>query len=401
MRGFIEQASGNIAVIISVALVPIFMLLGLTLDYAHAENRRIDLQSALDASILHAVDADEAIFTQKAESVFSVNTQAIPDVAPKASFAMRETTDSFIFSGTASGQVPTSFARIIGSDHIPVGVDIEVVVPKAVDPSHGCIWVLAPWEATAMRINSGFELDSPGCEINVFSNGSPAANINAGIDLDISRMCIQGTNILNNYGPIDNMELGCTPEPEPISALMPTVSVGGCDYNSLNFNGGSVTLDPGVYCGGVNFNSSPDVTLNPGLYVIQGGSWNVNSGTFNGSGVTFYFPTTDAIQFNTAVTGSLSAPSSGTFENILFFEPPGLSQTDFVLNDDKLTTSGLYYLPSRNLTVNGNGVLEARSISLVVRTATFNSAKWTLNPAIEVAGSKGAASLSEMARISR
>jgi len=397
----IYNQRGNVAIIVAIALVPMAMLLGLALDYAHAENRRQDLQQALDAALLQAVNAEETVFRDDAQTAFAANVAAFSSIAPVASFHMSETTDEYVFSGTASGKITTSFAQIIGSDRISVSVDRQVSVPKALDPSLGCIWVLAPWQTTAMRINTGFELDSPGCEINVYSNGSPAANINAGIDLEVSRLCIQGTNILNNYGPIDSMELGCTPEPEPISAMMPSVSVGGCDHNSLSFNGGTVTLDPGFYCGGANFNSDPDVFLNPGLYVIEGANCNVNGGTFTGNDVTFHFPSEASIQFNSDVTGTLTAPTSGPYENILFFEPPGLSETDFILNDDKLETSGLYYLPSRNLTVNSSGVLEARKISLVVRTVVFNDSKWALNPAIEVSGAKDFSPLTDRARLSR
>jgi Flp pilus assembly protein TadG len=377
MRKSISNTSGQLAIQLAIMALPILAVLGLAVDLSLTENRKRDLQSVLDAAVLSGVNASDSAFRTEAAQAFSANTSNF-DIAPTATFAMREETDRYVFTGEASGRVATSFSSVVGISNLDVKVTSEVTVRKETSPPKGCIWVMAPWETNALRINSGLDLRAPGCAIHVYSEVSPAANFNAGSVFDVATLCVKGTSVLNNAGTIPNLALGCTPPTNPISATIPAVSVGSCDHNNLNVNGGSVTLNPGVYCGGINFNGTPDVTLNPGLYILRNGTWNVNGGTFNGTGVSFYFDSTDAIQFNSAVTGALSAPASGTYKDLLFFEKAGLSSSPFILNDGQLLTQGIIHLPSRDMTVNGGGVLAARSLTLVTRTLLFNSVNWTL-----------------------
>lgn len=89
-----------------------------------------------------------------------------------------------------------------------------------------------------------------------------------------------------------NLYTSCAAESDPYAGNMPAVSQTTCTHSNLNFNGGTVNLTPGVYCGWINFNSGTNVNLAPGLYVIKNGGWNVNGGTWTGNGVTFYFADT-------------------------------------------------------------------------------------------------------------
>ena len=68
------------------------------------------------------------------------------------------------------------------------------------------------------------------------------------------------------------------------------------------------------------------MNFKPGVYVIKGGGWNVNGGSWTGSGVTFYFADTSHIQFNSGISATLSAPTSGTYSGLLFYEPDGLAE---------------------------------------------------------------------------
>jgi len=44
-------------------------------------------------------------------------------------------------------------------------------------------------------------------------------------------------------------------------------------------NGGDVTLSPGVYCGGISISGSQKVNFEPGVYIMDGGSFDVSGPT--------------------------------------------------------------------------------------------------------------------------
>jgi hypothetical protein len=149
-----------------------------------------------------------------------------------------------------------------------------------------------------------------------------------------------------------------------------------------------------VYCGWFNFNGSPTVTLQPGVYVIKNGGWNVNGGKWTGTGVTFYFADTSHIQFNSGMNMTLSAPTSGTYSGILFYEPDGLSTSQFVFNDSvSESLSGLIYLPSRQLTFNSTSNMTSPNVTVIADSAIFDTLNWNVTPNAQWPVSNGSSSV--------
>ena len=109
------------------------------------------------------------------------------------------------------------------------------------------------------------------------------------------------------------------------------------------------------------------------------GGWNVNGGKWTGTGVTFYFADTSKIQFNSGMNMTLSAPTSGTYTGILFYEKSGLGRSSVAFNDTvSESVSGLIYLPSRDLTFNSSSNLSSPSFTLVANSLTLNTVNWNL-----------------------
>ena len=113
---------------------------------------------------------------------------------------------------------------------------------------------------------------------------------------------------------------------DPLALLSPP-SLGPC-LNAPNPTNGTVTVNPGTYCGGLSFTGT-DVIFNPGVYIITGNLsltyFHSPSGpSLSGSGVTIYM-TRDSthgygsISILNASSISLSAPTSGPYEGILVF----------------------------------------------------------------------------------
>ncbi len=200
--------------------------------------------------------------------------------------------------------------------------------------------------------------------------------------LGVKTICIKGSNITKNGGVTPPAVTNCATISDPFAGKMPAVTVSSCDHSNQTYNG-STTLNPGTYCGSTNFNGSGTLTLNPGLYIIKSGAMTFNSGwTVNGAGVTFYLVDQNAtITFNGNVNANLSAPTSGTYANILMFEPAGLSNSNLPINGTSGSSfTGLLYLPSRDVTINSVSNVTSTKVTMVFSTLILNTMNWTIAP---------------------
>jgi hypothetical protein len=70
------------------------------------------------------------------------------------------------------------------------------------------------------------------------------------------------------------------------------------------------------------------------------------------------------LQFNGNVTTDISAPTSGTYANILMFEPDPLSSSNLPIDGTSGSSlQGLLYLPSRNVTINSVSNVSADNVA--------------------------------------
>jgi hypothetical protein len=101
-------------------------------------------------------------------------------------------------------------------------------------------------------------------------------------------------------------------------------SVGACNYYDTVVNGGTQTLQPGVYCGGLKITNSAVVTLTRGVYIIKDGPLKVESyATMQGTDVGFYLNGKSSnLTFDRTSTISLSAPKDGVMAGLLIFDDP-------------------------------------------------------------------------------
>jgi Flp pilus assembly protein TadG len=406
VRAFGRAQAGNLAVIFSLAAIPIIGAIGAAVDFSTANDVRTQLQNALDAAVLAGVTQTSAKQVSIATSVFTGDFIAKYGNTGSASFTQNANGS---LSGTATSTVQTSFMAMLGKTSMVVKAT-ATATPGAQGTTPVCILLTSTLDAPALLVNSGAQLKAPNCEMHVLSTQSPAATFNT--TLNAMRICIKGSSIIKNGGANPPAVTSCAAISDPFAGTLPTVSTNNCSsipnannninynsnsgaanlaggvYGAMNFNNNSVTLNPGVFCGSINFNSVTNgtLTLNPGLYEIHV-TWNVNSGwtvngaRVNGTGVTFYLVDQNSmIHFNSTTSATLAAPTTGTYANILMYEPGGLSTSYPTIDSSTLNLTGLVYLPSRKLTANSTSNLTSTGLSMVLSTLTLNSTNWTIAP---------------------
>jgi hypothetical protein len=136
-----------------------------------------------------------------------------------------------------------------------------------------------------------------------------------------------------------------------------------------------------VYCGGIDLKSSnADVTLNPGIYILDQGSLTMTgNSTLSGSGVTIIFTSSTGSNYATAdIKGgasiNLTAPSTGSTAGIALYGdrnmPVGTSIA-FGGGSGQLI-QGVIYFPSAALSWAGNPTTTSSTCTeLIANTISF------------------------------
>jgi Flp pilus assembly protein TadG len=389
------ESSGGVLVTFALAMIPVMLTLGVALDYGRAARARSSLQEAADSAAIAAARLPGATQSARLAAAQKVALSNIAIMGLRVTPTVTEAESSGNYQVTITGAMPTTFMQLAHINSVPITATSTATnngpgitsTQSTTTPANVCILAVGATRPQAFLANSGATIDAPTCEVDVASTAAPAAILNSGASFTLSSMCIAGANIINNGATVTNgasvLKLGCNSALDPFAAQMPSVNVGPCTVSNQNYSG-SVTLQPGVYCGGFNFNGSGTITLSPGLYIFKGVSWNLNSGwTMVGSGVTLYFADSSYLQFNGTAGVVLSAPTTGTYANILMFEGPGLATSAFTINGAATSAdclTGLIHLPSRDITFNSGANVNSASITMVMNTLILDGVTWNLKP---------------------
>lgn len=367
----------------AVALVALVTAVGAAVDISQILRSREILQGALDQATIRAALTSGSDYVDAGRIALSanVNGTGINEDTLSSSF-VRNADDSV--SGTAEVTIPLSFMGIVGKTGTSVAAAAKATLKTSASTAAAgtvCI-LLTSKNSQALLLNSGATIAAPDCEIHVQSATSGAAVFNSGTTVTSKKICIKSASIIDNGGTHPNLEKGCTPATDPYASKLPAVTVGNCNFTSRNIDAATYTFEPGVHCGGVNFNNSKTVsTFKPGLYIIKGGDWNVQ-GSLNGTDVTFYFADTSKFQFNSGASTYLKAPTSGDYSGILIYETSSnawVSQWPWN-NSPGHELSGLIYLPSRQLTMNSGMTASLDKVTVVADSLIVNQATWNVSP---------------------
>lgn len=147
-----------------------------------------------------------------------------------------------------------------------------------------------------------------------------------------------------------NPSTGATPMADPLAALAgPADPAGSCvAYSS---NSGNSSINPGEYCS-ITLSGGADVTLNPGVYYINGGDINLSvNSRLTANNVMLYLNTGD-ISVTDNADLIMSAPTSGVYKGMALFMDNG---TSFYVHKNATVTvnGGTLYAPNAFVQVYG------------------------------------------------
>ncbi|MCH8808383.1 MAG: hypothetical protein IH993_00895, partial [Proteobacteria bacterium] len=210
----------------------------------------------------------------------------------------------------------------------------------------------------ALDVSGSAVIDAPGCHIHSNSSGAESISVSGSGTIMADSTCAVG-GIVGPENITPAPTTGCAPMPDPMAGI-PEPSYSGCDFTDYSTRRRK-TITPGVYCGGINLRSRAKLTMEPGLYIMDGGTFNVPANAeVTGDGVTIYF-SQHATSFMNMIGGPnmrLTAPTTGTYAGIVVFgsrnQPPSTRHS--FIGNASLFIDGAVYLPSSEMYYQGNSL---------------------------------------------
>lgn len=236
------------------------------------------------------------------------------------------------------------------------------------DASKACILALSPSASKAALFSGSSTTKLIGCSVMSNSMASDAIKLQGSASLDTDCLISAGGVSLSNVvttvcaSPITQ----ALPAADPFADLPAPPATNPCQ------NSNQSTLQPGTYCKGLTL--SGNVTLSPGVYVIQGGDFKASSNAnISGEGVIIYLAGTSGVSMNGTATVKLSAPTSGTYSGVLFYgDRANLAGSNtFNGTADSLLTGALYF-PTQEVDYLGNFSGKSGCTQVVARTVQWS-----------------------------
>jgi hypothetical protein len=302
---------------------------------------------------------------------------------------------------------PTYFMKIFG-------VNSQFVFARAVatqigqkSDSAGCVYTLGPPGTGVGVTNSGTPtLNAPTCGIE--DNGDFTTN---GKKVNITAGNIGAVGDVNNNGGgsvlCGNPEATCNvvqmpPISDPLSFLpAPTVGaptawtgnpIPGTTYSSITINNGQVVnFPPGTYIVNGSF------TINGGATVCNQIAAGCTLGGAQNAGVTFYITNGGTVKTNGTADIWLSAPNSGTYAGILFYQDPLDTSTALMDGTANSFYQGALYFPGAELDFGGTLTNTTAAYTVIVAQDLKLNGTTTVNLKSDYSSLPGGVSIIETA----
>ncbi len=283
--------------------------------------------------------------------------------------AVRVTTRLATANGNAA---KTFFAGLFGTE--TVDLSATAVAGFGGPP---CVMALDPVKSSAMLLDSNAEVVAIGCNVQVNSTANSALRVDSNGSLEAISICVGGSAWLSGSSSV-NVEPNeyCPGKSDPMASLEPP-AIGGCNHHNARYVDSVEVLLPGVYCNGLEIDADSDITLSAGTYIIKDGPFKVLSNSvITGSDVTIFLTGTDGLLFfdsNSSI--ALTAPTSGAFAGILFFQDRDFGGIHEWNGNSTTTLRGVIYFPSGRLfSVSLNKITPLHSCTVLIASALeFNS----------------------------
>jgi hypothetical protein len=378
MRHNQRPRRGTVAVLAALCLIGMLGFAALSLDGALLQQDRRAAQAAADSAALAA-----------AGNLFNNwRTNQGQDPASAAANEALAVAAANGFSNDGVNSTVTVNIPPLSGDHVGQAGYAEVIVQQYQRRAFSAIWgsnavtVKARAVARGMwaPLNNGIIVLDPTSSGSLSSNGGSSVTTNAKVIVDSNSptaTVITGGGVLtapefditgvpgtstSGGGTINGTVLdGQVPTPDPLAYLPEpdpsTMTVQSKKTVKLQ-NQGSVSLQPGVYQGGINVTGG-SLTMAPGIYYMEGGGFGFSgTGSLTANGVMIVNApqsNSDTISITGTGTINLSPMTTGIYQGISLWQIRSSTNTLTVSGGGGGSVTGTFYAQHGTLKVSGGG----------------------------------------------
>jgi Flp pilus assembly protein TadG len=376
---FFADQHGGVAPIFALGLVPMIGLAGAAIDYSRASAARTAMQATLDATALMVAKDAQIISPTQVNSVATNYFNASfsrPDVQSlQVTATIGSGSGGTVITASATGSVSTTFMHVLGRSSMDVAARTSVV---NANDGLGCVLSLNPTASGAATAQGSTTVNLNGCSLYDNSTNDTALTVggSASVSADFVGV-VGGVGSTSGITATNGIRTHISPVVDPYADVaMPTYS--GCDQHNFTAKN-TVTINPGVYCGGIGTNANAVLTLNPGLYILDGGGLTVNGGaTVNGTGVTLVFTSSKGndwatVTINGNANVNLTPMIYGPTRGIVVYADRNTPQgTAFKFNGGaNQYFAGAIYVPTGAVNFSGGANTSTTCTQVIGDTVTF------------------------------
>jgi len=376
---------GSVAVTVAIVLAAVIGMVSLGVEVTYILLKHRQMQAAADAAAV----ASAAALGGGYASAMLVEADA---VASDSGFTRGVAGVTLIvnyppISGSHAGAedaVEVVLAQpqtlILGRIFWPQAFNVKVRAVALIGSSGGyCALQLNSAATIGVKMDNGASADLATCGLAVNSTRATALKMSGGAKLTAATVSVVGGASISNGAKIDPssaLKVGQPSVADPYAAVA-APSFSGCGRGtSKSYGSGNWTLSPGVYCKGISFSNAANVTLQPGVYIVDRGTFNVQGGAkLTATGVTIFLTSSTGSSYAKVDIGNgakvtLSAPTSGATAGLLFFADrrAPASNINIFRGGVTLDATGAFYFPSSGLTFENGASNTSTCTQLVAGT---------------------------------
>ena len=220
-----------------------------------------------------------------------------------------------------------------------------------------CMLQLDGSASRGFTMSNGATVTLDDCGVAVDSDDRWALYMSGGARLNTPKVSVVGDASVSNgarINPGDALETQQPAVSDPY-ANVAVPSYSGCgNGTNKTYNWGTWIMTPGVYCNGVTIQNAARVTMQPGIYIIDRGTFTIGGGaTLTGNGVTIILTSREGGHAATVDIGngssvSLTAPTTGATAGLVFFGDrikPEDNDVNYFRGGASITIVGAIYFP--------------------------------------------------------
>ena len=372
LRKLLKDRRGNALVIAGASLPFVVGAAGLATDTIQWVVWKRELQRAADSAAFAGVyaKAQDATVTTAVSSDLSNNNKTgitllggYPQIAYPTSA-----------NWTDGVQVTLAIQKELGFSSLFLSTAPTITTSATaamVDDGIFCAGAFKPGGGPGISIGGSSSVNL-GCDAIANSGANPAVATN-GASYNFVAPVVAGVGTLPSaITGVSKLKPHHVALKDPFAGKYPTTPTSNCN---LQVKPNVFTLTPGCYKD-FKFTGNSTYTLSAGTYFLDSADFDVAGGvTLKGTGVTIILTgtTPGSIKTNGNSTIQLSAPTSGTYKNMLFIQS-GAAATDNTNEINGTNTSswdGALYLPKGNVTFSGNSGNTTKCVMVMAYTLTF------------------------------